>query len=66
MGDACCTNGGEEVNKGFWWQNLKERDHLGDLGVDERIILKWIFKKYDSRVRAGFMWLRIMTRGRFL
>jgi hypothetical protein len=24
-------------------KNLKVRDHLGDLGVDWRIILKWIF-----------------------
>jgi hypothetical protein len=66
MGDASGTYWGEVVNKGVWWQNLKERGHLEDLGVDERIILKWIFKKYDSRVRAGFMWLRITTRGRFL
>jgi hypothetical protein len=35
------------VYKGFWWGNLRERDHLGVLGVDGRIILKWIFKKCD-------------------
>ena len=29
----------------FWWGNLKERNHLEDLGVDERIIIKIIFKK---------------------
>jgi hypothetical protein len=29
----------------FWWGNLRERDHLGDPGVDERIILRWIFRK---------------------
>jgi hypothetical protein len=26
--------------------NLRERDHCGDLGVDERIILRWIFRKW--------------------
>jgi hypothetical protein len=34
-----------EVRTGFWWEDLEEGDHLGDPGVDERIILKWIFKK---------------------
>jgi len=28
-----------EVYTGFWWGNLRERDHLGDPGVDGRIIL---------------------------
>jgi hypothetical protein len=31
-----------EVYIGFWWGNVKERDHLEDSGVDEKIILKWI------------------------
>jgi hypothetical protein len=30
---------------GFWWGNLRERDHLRDRGVDVRIILRWIFRK---------------------
>jgi hypothetical protein len=25
---------------GFWWGDLRERDHFQDLGVDGRIILK--------------------------
>jgi hypothetical protein len=36
-----------EACTGFWWRNLRERHHLGDPGVDERIILKWILKKWD-------------------
>jgi len=33
---------------GFWWGNLRERDHLGEPGVDGRIILRWIFRKLDG------------------
>ena len=32
---------------GFWWGNRKERDHLGESAVDGRIILRWIFRKWD-------------------
>jgi hypothetical protein len=28
------------VHTGFWWGDLREGDHLGDPGIDERIILK--------------------------
>lgn len=30
---------------GFWRGNLKERDHLKDLGLDGTIILKWVLKR---------------------
>jgi len=36
-----------EVYTGFWRGNMKERDHLGDSGVDGRIILRWIFRYWD-------------------
>jgi hypothetical protein len=29
----------------FWFKNLKGRDHLEDLGMDERIILEWNLEK---------------------
>jgi len=38
------------VHASFWWENLRERDHLGGLGVDGRIILKLIFNMSDVGV----------------
>jgi hypothetical protein len=40
--------GSREVHKIFWWENLKERAHLEDLGLDGRIILKCIINKWDG------------------
>jgi hypothetical protein len=37
-----------EVHAGFWWGDLRERGHLEEVGVDGRIILKWIFKTWDG------------------
>jgi hypothetical protein len=39
--------GEKEVYAGIWWGNLKEREHLEDPGVDRRIILRGIFRKWD-------------------
>jgi len=48
---------------GFWCGNLRERDHLGHPGIDGRIILRWIFRKWDVGVWTGSSWLRIGTDG---
>jgi len=34
-----------EAYTGFWWGNLRERDHLGDPDLGGSIILRWIFRK---------------------
>jgi len=43
-----------QVHTGFWCGNLREIDHLQDLDVDMRIILKHTFKKSDG---GGMDWI---------
>jgi hypothetical protein len=52
-----------ETHTGFWWVDLMEREHLEDLDLDVRIILKWVFKKRIGEVLTGLIWLRIGTSG---
>ena len=54
-GDEGATVWGRgEVWTGFWWGNLREGDHWGDPDVDGRIILGWIFGKWDVGVWTGW------------
>ena len=39
------------------------KNHFGDPGVDGRIILRWIFRKWYVGVWTGSSWLRIGTGG---
>jgi hypothetical protein len=55
-----------EVYTGLWWGNLKERDHLEDVGIDWRIILKWIFRKWEGVVGTGWSWVRTGICGEHL
>jgi hypothetical protein len=32
----------------FWWENVRERDHLDDPDVDRKVILRRIFRKWNG------------------
>jgi hypothetical protein len=47
-----------EAYTGFWWRILRERDHLGEIGIDGRIILN--IKMDLQSVRCGGMdWIEL-------
>ena len=43
--------------------NLRERDYVEGPDVDVRIILRWIFRKWDVGVWTGWRWVRVGTGG---
>jgi hypothetical protein len=50
------------MHTGFWWGNLRERDHWGEPGVERIIILKLTFKKRDGDTN----WIELaQDRGRW-
>jgi len=55
-GHEACT-GRRDVYTRFWWGNLRKRDHLENLGVDGRIILRWIFRKWEV---GGMDWIDLV------
>ena len=63
MGVACSSDVGEErCLEGFGGGKLMERGHLEDLSVDERILLRWIFRNWDESVD----WIDLAQDGEIL
>jgi len=60
---ACSMHGkNDSYIQNVNWKT-RGRDHLGDLGVDGRVILKLILKLYVLRMWTGFMCIRIVSSG---
>jgi hypothetical protein len=43
-----------------WSENRKEKDHLGDMGIDG----KWILRQWGKMMWTEFMWLRTRMAAR--
>jgi len=39
----------------FWSENLEGKDHSEDIGVDGKILLRWMFGKHDGKVWTGYI-----------
>jgi hypothetical protein len=44
---------------GFLVRRPEGEDHFEDRGVDGRVIVRLIFKKWEGEVWTGLIWLRI-------
>jgi len=42
---------------------MRRRDRLGEPGLDWKVMLRWIFKKWDVGVWNGPSWLKVGTGG---
>jgi hypothetical protein len=54
--------GGRRSRQGFGWKPEGKRS-LGRPDVDARIVLKWIFRKWNGWIWTGLSWVRIGTGG---
>jgi len=61
MGGACSAYGGEMRHIWVLVGKPERKNHLKDPGVDGRIMLRWIFRKWIVVVWTGSIWLRIRT-----
>jgi hypothetical protein len=45
----------------FWWESLREINKFERPDIDGRIILKWIFRKWDVGAWNASIWFRIRS-----
>ena len=63
MGGACSTYGERRCVYRVLFGRYEGKKPLVRLGVDGRVVLKSVFKKWDVRVWTGSSWLRIGRGG---
>jgi hypothetical protein len=66
MGGTFSTYGESRVVYRILVEKSEGKNHLEDRDLDVRIILRWIFGKWDVGAWAGSMWLRMRTGGGLL
>jgi hypothetical protein len=49
--------------RGERWGNLRKKVHLQDPGIDGKIILRWVLKKWNEVVWTGLIWITIGRGG---
>ena len=54
------------MQAGLRYGDLIGIDHLEDVSIDERVILKWIFKEWHGDVWTRLLWLRKGTGGGYM
>jgi hypothetical protein len=63
MGGACSASGEENGAYRVLVGKREEIDHWGNPDLDGRLILRWMFRKWDVGVWTGLGWVRIETGG---
>jgi hypothetical protein len=52
---VCGTYGGRRGASRVWWGDLRVRNPFEDLGINGRIVLKWIFKVWNGEAWTGLL-----------
>jgi len=66
MGGACGAYGGGRGVYRVLVEKLEGKSQWGNPDADGRIILRWIFRKWEEHVGTGWSWLGIGTGGGYL